>query len=187
MVRSRGVRIALPAAAILLLTWLMVGCVYIPWFETAKLTGTARDFRPMAGDLVRYRATKEAVRRLLGEPVARSGNDRVWAYTLGTSHGVWIEPLCFHAPPGDLHYYGLDLQFNESGLVERQHVVKMDVASNIAGGNEGLGQGSNWPDRRQDLLQKIDRDNGVPRRDYVGEDLGPGATGPRAFAVWHLP
>ncbi len=166
MTRSNGFRLTVPLLVLVPLVWLMVGCVYVPWFEQANLNGARRDFRDLSGKsaadpLVDGRITADGVRRLLGPPAVRSSNGRVLVYALTTRHGVWVEPLCLNVTPGGQHLYVLGLRFDADGLLEHHRFVTADLPADLAPALE-LHQSTVYR-IRQAALQEIDRDNGVVR------------------------
>ena len=187
MANVNRTRIALPVLVIVPLVWLMVGCVYIPWFEQVHLAPGRPDFRnrdggSALGSLTDGLTTRAQILRLLGEPLARSGNRRVIVYTLHTQHGIWIEPLCFHVTPGGQYLYALGLRFDERGILEAHHLVVTDIAPDV-----GLYLGPDPVTHATDeALVKIDQSNGVDtdRLSYRGQD--PSRYDPRdEFSVSH--
>ncbi len=166
MGRWRGVRIAVPVLLLVPLVCLMVGCVYVPWFEQRNLNGAPRDFRDLSGKsaadpITDGRITKAEVVRLLGPPAAQSPNGRVIAYTLTTKHGVWIEPLCLNVTPGGQHLYVVGLRFDATGVLEHHRFVEKDLGADFSpllGFYQFVG-----PRTRREALQEIDADNGVVR------------------------
>jgi hypothetical protein len=164
MANLRIIRIAVPLLVILPLLWLMVGCVYIPWFEQAT-SSAKRDFRDLSGKspadpITDGRITKEQVLGLLGPPGAVSHNGRVIAYTMTTRHGVWIEPLCLHVTSGGEHLHALGLRFNADGVLEHHHFATVDIEPELVAGMEGPIGFFNAVARQQ-AFQDIDFDNGV--------------------------
>ena len=190
----RGIRIAAPTLVIAGLTWSMVGCVYLPWFERAKLTGTKRDFRNWWGsspmpELVDGRVTEDQVRRLLGDPLRVSPNGQVWAYALTTVHGIWVEPLCLSVGPGGQHAYALGLRFDGKGTLVHHHLAVADIPPAI-GIAHALDEGPPFArDRLPDqavgqALDLLDADNDVKQVGPHRTDPAPGEVRlPRAFAL----
>ena len=163
---TRAVRITVPAVTVTVLIWLLMGCAYLPWFEQAKLTGTKRDFRPLAnpaggGPITDRRVTRAQVLRLLGEPRARSANGRVLAYTMWTHHGIWIQPLCLNTTAGDPHLYALGLEFDDAGVLQRHQLIdrplypSIGFATGMSSGDDGVLDFG--------VLAAIDEANGVVR------------------------
>jgi hypothetical protein len=96
-------RLVPPITLLILLTWVMVGCVYIPTFEHVQLTGSKADFRQMTGDkpdehkIIPGRTTRAQIEAVLGPPRSRSDDGRSVVYVIDTHQGLWTVPLCFFA------------------------------------------------------------------------------------------
>ena len=157
----------MPLVAIIALVWLMVGCVYVPWFEQAKLTGTGRDFRGLAVasdgfPVADGHATRDGVARLLGPPRLRSYNGRVWVYTLTTRHGVWVEPLCSQVTAGGQHVDAPGLRFDADGVLEHHRLVEKGIDPQV-GSSDLFYSGPDGPEGTAlaSALADIDHDSGV--------------------------
>jgi hypothetical protein len=129
--RRRRVRLLAPLMLIVLGTWLLSGCVFIPTFG---VTTKGRNAASEVGEkfswskLKTNRATMSDVVRVLGAPPYASADGRQLAYTWQALNGWWVWPFCFTAQ-SDHSYRTLVLTFDE-GQVLRDYKVLKD--------NEGL-------------------------------------------------
>jgi hypothetical protein len=120
----RKARLVPPVILIVLLTWLMVGCVYIPWFEQ-KNNSKQLDFRPLIGPADSNRpvrvghVTREQTIDVLGEPITESADGRVLVYGINSFYGYWIAPFCFSGATGFQKGTVVRLQFDRNGILER--------------------------------------------------------------------
>ncbi len=172
---DRGSRLTGPVLVLAPLAWLMVGCVYLPWFEQKDLTGTVRDFRGSGGDpIVDWRITTSQIINLLGPPAIRSNNGREFVYTLSTNHGIWIAPLAWYATPGDRYLYALGLRFTANGRLEHHHLATIDVPTEIGSGSPRLPTYVGNFEASIRACEEINRDNGLPPSD-VGVSINDAA------------
>ena len=131
MPHNRNIRLFLPVLVIVPFVWLMIGCFYIPTFETPRLHGARRDFRTAVGrpgdakPIIVGRVTRAQLEALLGPPQFASAGDRAIAYDITTFQGIWISPLCLSANAATRHDYAIKFVFDRNGLLVRwrTHVV----------------------------------------------------------------
>jgi hypothetical protein len=130
-IRDGGIaRLALPGVIAGSLAWLMVGCLYIPTFESRDLNGAKQDFRPLVGEgraIARGRVTRPQVEALLGAPPYASANGRAIAYVIRARQGIWVSPLCLDARAATTRQFGVKLVFDEHGLLARYEVAATET------------------------------------------------------------
>jgi hypothetical protein len=157
-----------PTVLIVLLTWFMVGCVYIPWFEQ-KNDPKQLDFRPLVGpsdsnkSLRVGHVTKEQVIKKLGEPMDESGDGTILVYGIDTFYGYWVAPFCFAADVGIQKGTVVRLQFDKSNLLVRYDLSTNTVLIRLFDGDHAQ--------QRQATQELIDR--GLPTPDDVLMSGGP--------------
>jgi hypothetical protein len=124
----RSTRLLLPLALAAVGVWLLAGCVYIPVFgptvegkNASKSVGSNASRKPIRAG----RATHADVVRVLGEPQAKTADDRVLAYTWVIRNGYAVWPLCFGGYPVN-GSRTLVLRFDERHLLRSFEVLKMN-------------------------------------------------------------
>jgi hypothetical protein len=120
--------ILLPAVFIAMGLLILTGCIFIPGFhETVEKTnlaakvGDANSDRPIR---VGY-ATREQIVAMFGPPQYVDDSGRRIGYGWTVRNGIWIVPLCFTATPR-LGYHGIELDFDERGVLRSFEVVADD-------------------------------------------------------------
>jgi hypothetical protein len=122
----------LPLAILAPLLFLLVGCIYVPWFETRRNAAQV-DFRPMLGDArsrkpIRPGAiTRSQIEGLLGSPPYVSIDGRAIGYELRTITAVWVYPLCFVADHANVRDHVVKFTFNSAGQLLRYEVATNDA------------------------------------------------------------
>jgi hypothetical protein len=123
--------VILPLMVLAPLLWLMVGCVYVPWFESRQ-NSSQRDFRGMLGAATSHKQirpgliTCAGIESLLGEPPFISDDGLAIGYELRTNSSYWVYPLCFAADPADVKAYVVKFTFDRKGLLEHYYVASDD-------------------------------------------------------------
>lgn len=122
--RSKALRLAVPATLALVGAGVLSGCIFIPTFgvtthgkNIAGEVGDARSRKPVRVD----RATIEDVYRILGPPEYATPDNSQVAYTWRVLNGVWVGLLCAGPQEGSR---ALVLTFDREGVLRSFAVVE---------------------------------------------------------------
>jgi hypothetical protein len=116
---------ALPFGMIAACLWLLVGCLYIPTSPHVDLTGSKKDFRPLAGydaakkPMIAGNFSRSAIEAVLGPPPYVSENGRYAMYVIHVKVGLLIAPLCFTARDRTNTAVGLLLRYGPTEQLEQ--------------------------------------------------------------------
>jgi hypothetical protein len=129
----------IPIALILLGTWLLAGCFYLPLPEHRgehqvkdfrDLVGAANSMKPIRpGAITRAQviarlgpppfASDAPPYPVYGQPPSVPSHDHsAIGYILTTESDAWVYPLCFTATPGTITRYELRLVFNQDDVLD---------------------------------------------------------------------
>jgi hypothetical protein len=130
------VRILLPIGILAPLVCLLVGCLYIPWFESPSVNNRNKtDFRPLIVDVshtdrpIRLGVTRHQIIQLLGAPRFAALDRSVFIYDFRTTSGFWVAPLCFTAEAGGQRTHIAVFAFDEAGALERIELSSKDSST----------------------------------------------------------
>ena len=107
------------------MVWLMIGCIYIPTFESHDLNGAKRDYRRELGrpgqgrPITVGRITRRKIESLLGPPPFESDGQRAIAYVVTGNQGIWLSPLCLDARSATVRQYAVKMVFDDDGVLQR--------------------------------------------------------------------
>ncbi len=129
MSRSSGRSIFIPAVVVVVLVWLMVGCLYIPTSNQVNYSPGHLDFRPYlsraddAGWISVGRITRGEVIAMLGTPSLASVDGTAVGYVFEERHGLWVWPQCFAAGTAAYAVHALRLDFGADDVLRDVHVA----------------------------------------------------------------
>ena len=124
-IRQIRFSVLVPIALIGVSLWLLVGCLYITTPEIVYRTGSKKDFRSLVGEpgsgkpIVVGKITRSGIEALLGPPPYESTNHLRVAYTINVQKNILIFPLCFEVVSDESEAVGLDLTFDDDGMLLR--------------------------------------------------------------------
>jgi hypothetical protein len=137
----RLARLLPPIAMLAAMLYLLVGCIYVPWFEHPDSTNPGTDFRPYMVEpgappnrpITPGRITRDQLVRLLGPPRYSSVDRSAIVYIFRTSDGWWVAPLCFTAAEGNIRTYAGRFCFDQDGLLQSIEVIDENAQSDPFG------------------------------------------------------
>jgi hypothetical protein len=144
MTRSLG--ILLPVLVLVLLVWLMVGCIYVPSLNQVNYARGHQDFRPFLGasgdgrPIAVGHVARGQVIALLGTPALASTDGSAIGYVFEERHGYWVWPQCVAAGTAQYTVHALRLDFDGQGVLKGCRTAVRDCL--VAPGDVGLWRAS---------------------------------------------